>query len=101
MLDSLTSCSMTGEALLSKGTGMHFQKVHISQLITKISTLDLEGRLKYSEKPDSIDHKMLDSLTSCSITGEALLSRVAVMCFQKVHISQLITMSWKSEPKVA
>ena len=47
-----------GEALLSIGTGMCFQKVHI----TKILTLDLEGRLKYSEKPESIDHKMLDSL---------------------------------------
>ena len=47
----------------------------------------MEGRLKYSEKPESIDHKMLDSQTSCSITGEALLSRGAGMCFQKVHFS--------------
>ena len=53
----------------------------------KDSTLDMEGRLKYSEKPESIDHKMLDSQTSCSITGEALLSRGAGMCFQKVHFS--------------
>ena len=43
---------MTGEALLSRGTEIRFRKVHISQTITNTLTLDLEGRLKYSEKPE-------------------------------------------------
>ena len=69
---------------------MCFQTVHI----TKILTVDLEGRLKYSDKPDSIDHKTLDSQTSCSITGEALLSRgrfftieFCTTCIFPVHLS--------------